>query len=324
MENVKCPICNQDAVLLKTYDFNRERTYHCNLCGYFKFTRSEIQENTFRNSEIRNKLIFALHHSSSKDNIIEIDSYDKAVEIIGKTKFPRTSKEKLELLLLHLYKQHTGVFTLSYISSTLFGVENITEFYRFREYVEESEYIKVEISIDSYCEIYLSMRGIDFVENLQVNNKKEDHIMESNRKYKCFIVHGHNDVVKLKVARFIESLNINNHKIEVIILHEQSNQGRTIIEKFEAHSDVDFAVCLYTADDEGKAKKDSGEPKSRARQNVVFEAGIFTGKLGRKNVIILKEDSVENPSDIDGIVYISLAGQWTDELRKEIEDIYSR
>src|SRR5215204_3628037 len=34
---------------------------------------------------------------------------------------------------------------------------------------------------------------------------------------------------------------------EPIILHEQANRGRTIIEKFEAHSEVGFAVILLTA-----------------------------------------------------------------------------
>ena len=45
---------------------------------------------------------------------------------------------------------------------------------------------------------------------------------------KVFIVHGHNEAVKEKVARFVEHL-----KLEPIILHEQTDKGRTIIEKFE-------------------------------------------------------------------------------------------
>jgi len=45
---------------------------------------------------------------------------------------------------------------------------------------------------------------------------------------RVFIVHGHDNEAKLSVARFIEKLGLT-----VVILHEQSSQGRTIIEKFE-------------------------------------------------------------------------------------------
>ena len=49
------------------------------------------------------------------------------------------------------------------------------------------------------------------------------------------------------VARFPETLGL-----EPIILHEQANAGRAIIEKFEDHADdVAFAVVLLTPDDEG-------------------------------------------------------------------------
>jgi predicted nucleotide-binding protein len=58
-----------------------------------------------------------------------------------------------------------------------------------------------------------------------------------------------------------------------IILHEQPNQGKTLIEKFEAHSDVGFAVVLLTDDDLGGRK--GGEQNPRARQNVVLELGYF-------------------------------------------------
>ena len=52
---------------------------------------------------------------------------------------------------------------------------------------------------------------------------------KSNKK-DIFIVHGHNEELKEKVARTIEKL-----KLRPVILHEQSNEGKTIIEKFEKH-----------------------------------------------------------------------------------------
>jgi predicted nucleotide-binding protein len=108
---------------------------------------------------------------------------------------------------------------------------------------------------------------------------------------------------------------------EAIILHEQTNRGRTIIEKFEAHSDVDFALSLLTPDDHG-AGVDQKESRPRARQNVIMEWGYFIGHLGRSNVCALKKGDVELPSDIDGIVWepFDKYGAWKQKLTKELED----
>ena len=56
-----------------------------------------------------------------------------------------------------------------------------------------------------------------------------------------FLVHGHDDEAKESVARFIEKLGG-----RAVVLHEQPNAGRTIIEKFEHHSNVAFAIVLLT------------------------------------------------------------------------------
>jgi predicted nucleotide-binding protein len=84
---------------------------------------------------------------------------------------------------------------------------------------------------------------------------------------KVFLVHGREDGPREAVARFLERLGF-----EPIILHEQANQGRTVIEKVEAHSDVGFAVVLLTPDDEGNLRGEASQP--RARQNVLLELGI--------------------------------------------------
>ena len=83
-------------------------------------------------------------------------------------------------------------------------------------------------------------------------------------------------------------------------MQEQVNAGATIIEKFEANSDVDAAICLFTADDVGGLATSEKRDK-RARQNVILETGFFIGKLGRDRVIIIKEDGVEIPSDLAGV-----------------------
>lgn len=63
---------------------------------------------------------------------------------------------------------------------------------------------------------------------------------------RVFVVHGRDDAARESTARFIKQL-----ELEPIILHEQPNAGRTIIEKLEDHLDVAFAVILLTPDDIG-------------------------------------------------------------------------
>lgn len=126
---------------------------------------------------------------------------------------------------------------------------------------------------------------------------------------KIFIVHGHDGELKESVARIIEK-----QGIEAIILSEQANRGRTIIEKIEDNSDVSSAICLFTADDIGKEKTETDE-KPRARQNVVFEAGYFIGKLGRSNIVILADNDIEIPSDLSGVVYTNTENWQVDLLR---------
>ncbi|HEY0021649.1 MAG TPA: nucleotide-binding protein [Longimicrobium sp.] len=137
--------------------------------------------------------------------------------------------------------------------------------------------------------------------------------MHTNR---AFIVHGHDDAAREGIARFLERLGV-----EPIILHEQVNEGRTIIEKLEHHSEVDFAVVLLTPDDVGAtaAKRDALQP--RARQNVVLEMGYFAGKLGRRHVCAVIRGDVELPSDMLGVVYVSMdaGGAWKLMLAKELK-----
>ena len=102
------------------------------------------------------------------------------------------------------------------------------------------------------------------------------------RSNRTFIVHGHDGEARETVARFLEGIGY-----IPVILHEQPNMGRTIIEKVEANSDVGFAIVLLTPDDEGCVK--GGKPEPRARQNVLFELGYFLGRLGRDRVCALKK-----------------------------------
>jgi len=132
---------------------------------------------------------------------------------------------------------------------------------------------------------------------------------------KVFLVHGHDVSARESVARFIEKL-----QLTTVILHEQTNEGRTIIEKFEVHADVGYAVVLLTPDDVGASASSPDKLLGRARQNVILELGYFTGKLGRRRVCGLFKPGVEVPSDFHGVLFIELDNQggWRTKLAQEL------
>ena len=131
---------------------------------------------------------------------------------------------------------------------------------------------------------------------------------------KIFIVHGHDEAALSTVARFVEQL-----EFEPIVLKEQVNQGRTIIEKIEANRDVGFAVVLLTPDDVGGK---IGEPQmQRARQNVLLELGYFMAHLKRANICVLTPPvKMDIPSDFAGMIWEVLdgAGAWKMSLAREL------
>lgn len=135
---------------------------------------------------------------------------------------------------------------------------------------------------------------------------------------KVFVVHGRDNGAKQTIARFLEKLGL-----EPVILHERSNAGLTIIEKFEKHSDVAYAVVLMTPDDIGALAKEKDKLAYRARQNVVLELGYFMGRLGRSHVCVLLKGDIERPSDSDGIIYVALDPNdgWKILLAKELKEV---
>jgi len=118
---------------------------------------------------------------------------------------------------------------------------------------------------------------------------------------KIFVVYGHDEIARTQLEALLRRWDL-----EPIILDQQASGGQTIIEKLEEYgSDVGYAIVLATPDDDGKAKSEAVY-KSRVRQNVVLELGMFLAKLGRERVAILLKEAAdfEKPSDIQGLVYI--------------------
>lgn len=135
---------------------------------------------------------------------------------------------------------------------------------------------------------------------------------------RVFVVHGRAAAPKLDVARFLEML-----ELEPLILHEQPGRGRTIIEKFEDYSDVQFAIVLLTPDDFGSPADAPDDRRPRARQNVIFELGYFIGKLGRMNVVALNagQGDFEILTDYQGVSYVPYdqGGAWKIAIARELK-----
>jgi predicted nucleotide-binding protein len=124
------------------------------------------------------------------------------------------------------------------------------------------------------------------------------------RSKKVFVVHGRDEVAKTSLEVFLHEIGL-----EPVVLHRQADEGMTIIEKFEKHSDVGYVFILLTPDEVAYLASDESKPDSerkkefRARPNVIFEFGYFVGKFGRSRVCCLYTGNVSLPSDVNGIIY---------------------
>lgn len=170
-------------------------------------------------------------------------------------------------------------------------------------------------SINTLCNEILEKSDLINVEETKLKNEAivKTFRKEIGMKDKVFLVHGHDENLRKDTELFCRRIGL-----EPVILAENASCGMTIIEKIEQYSDVEFAIVLYSACDEGRTKGET-EFKFRARQNVVFEHGYMVAKLGRNKVVSLVSSDVETPGDLDGVVYISLQDSaWKNRIKKEL------
>jgi predicted nucleotide-binding protein len=142
------------------------------------------------------------------------------------------------------------------------------------------------------------------------------------KKRKVFIIHGRDEKQALKLQKYLDTINV-----KAIIFDDLADKGKTIIEQIEyIRKNIDYAIAILTPDDMGCLADDQKRIKEmvkdlnnipkeilansldklqpRARQNVIFEIGLFMGALGRENVCCLKQIGIEDiPSDIDGLLF---------------------
>lgn len=165
----------------------------------------------------------------------------------------------------------------------------------------------------AFVPMFISVIFVATPRNLQNPSRKK--IPPFTDRDEVFIVHGHDESLLNEVGVYLSSI-----KIDPIILKHKANEGTGwLFDKFKKHSNVKFAIVLYTPDDIGK-EKNKEKYSDRPRQNVILELGFFLGKLGNEGVWILYKDFPETPSDIIGgtVQKYDANGGWKIELNKSL------
>lgn len=140
----------------------------------------------------------------------------------------------------------------------------------------------------------------------------------SSRSPRIFLIHGRNHFHRDRVANILREINA----IPIILEHQVVDSRDAIDILYENARNVDFAVAFFTGDDIGRLNNEDSADKKRARQNVIFEVGLFMGVLSRKKVVIFWDNEAEKPSDIGGIVTLPVSEN-DDILKMKIIQIFN-
>lgn len=122
--------------------------------------------------------------------------------------------------------------------------------------------------------------------------------VENQKKHRIFIA---SSTEGLKIARSIQSELTQDFAIEIWNQDTVFGLGTATIEALEnAVSQYDFGIFVFTPDDQLHTR---GEIISVARDNVIFELGLFIGKLTRFRSFIIhpSKRTISMPSDLIGM-----------------------
>ena len=116
----------------------------------------------------------------------------------------------------------------------------------------------------------------------------------------------------LPVARAVE-FNLKD-EIEAVLWKNVFDPSKTTIENLEQNLDtVEFAVLIITPDDLRTKRETTSEVP---RDNVVFELGLYMGRLGRDRTFLVKVENGSDPqlpTDLLGITVVSVKGTRSDD-----------
>ncbi len=208
-----------------------------------------------------------------------------------------------------------------------------------------------DLVLPNQCYIF-QIQGVDYIfESIFSGRVKDAYIctekfLNRHKRHNCsksmvFIVHGSQKEPALELQKHLTKEGVDAKIFDDL---KEQKTGNTIIELLEfIWGNVGYAFIVATPDDLGCFKaeiqrfersaliKDSfsrqdmdnvlSHFQARARQNVVFEYGLFIGALGRDRVCcLLNKDTTERPSDIDGILYVT----FKESIKETFEEVNSK
>jgi predicted nucleotide-binding protein len=329
----KCPICKNKLKqnYVRTEDYANRYHINCQYCGRYELfgwkmkSRFGLDDGEDKNKTKSDRLLSMAVRHKYEETGDEVLISDKTIdELKNGITIPDNPIDKVDILLTYMYNKNKNRFAdnvvipeSDYPLMLVYSETELDELIRLADESDYVSYLSSKTNGNRICRI--KQKGWNRIKELNATqdikeNKRDLQINRTPKEIKCFIVLGRDTYWNREVKEYLTSIGI-----DFIILSDKENQGKTVVEKFEYYANVDFAVCIWSPDDEGRKKGKEGL-KSRVRQNVMLETGFFWGSLGRKRVFILNHKTVDIPTDFAGLVYISLTGgNWRAELLREIE-----
>jgi len=177
----------------------------------------------------------------------------------------------------------------------------------------------IALNNESVKKMYSLLNKLKKLDSMELNSEIDKIKIKPSTKIdnngEIFIGHGRSKLWARLQIYIKEDLGL-----KTLTFEEESRTSETIVNILSQFLDrASIAILIMTSEDE------TADGKLRARQNVIHEAGLFQGRLGFDRVIILKEDNIEEFSNIAGLQYISFANpnieQTFYELQRKLKKI---
>ena len=179
-------------------------------------------------------------------------------------------------------------------------------------------HIEIKYRFQSYYEPYLALKKLVKIiqstiihfESIKVYNERKSSIAKRS----VFIGHGRSSEWR-KLSVYLEE----QHGLNWIEFEHSEIRGITVIQRLKDLLDKSvFALIVMTAEDEHM------DSTLHARSNVIHEIGLFQGRLGFENVLVLIEKDCSNFSNINGLIHVEFTKNNIQEIFHRIEKALRR
>jgi len=281
-----CPICKNGLKnkSVRTEDYAKIYHIDCQYCGKYqlygwritsRYGLGDSQNSARKTADPILSIAVRTEYENTKKEVY-ID-HETIIELKKSVSEPENPLDKVDLLLLNLHNRNHDItkdYVIPVYDYPLIYARSIEELDIVFRFAEELKFIELQTSDNNILKrCRLTVMGWERRRDLTTKNKELLNNKSSGKPsqdIKCFIVHGQDTYRRNELKKYLIKLGITP-----IILHEQPNRGDTVTGKFEYFAEtVDFAICLWTGDDQG-CKKGDQHLCNRVRQNVMLETGFF-------------------------------------------------